>query len=87
MSEIDSYIDIRYCRIERERTSSEAVEPDVIRVYDEEGDLIFSFPICLSDDEVKTMLRELNKMYDKGYRCGDADRARKIRKALGCADE
>jgi len=52
-------------------------------VLDEEGDKRFSFPAILTDDQIKAILNEINRAYDRGYDNGSATRARTICDALG----
>lgn len=55
----------------------------MIQVLDEEGEECFLFPPVLAIAEVKSILREINYAYDRGYDNGSASRARTICDALG----
>jgi len=65
------------------RQHGDAKPYEVIQVLDEEGDEKYLFPPILSVAEVKSILREINYAYDKGYDYGSASRARTICDALG----
>ncbi|MCE1279287.1 hypothetical protein ACP54N_18630 [Enterobacter hormaechei] len=83
MSKQPEYSSVKHVQIVRERDAHE----EVVRVYDEDGDVVLCLPTYIRDEEVKLILRQLNSVYAKGYRVGDAARRRAIKKALEGDDE
>lgn len=65
------------------RQHGDAKPYEVIQVLDEEGEERYLFPPVLAVAEVKSILREINYAYDRGYDNGSATRARTICDALG----
>ncbi|MFP1498015.1 hypothetical protein ACLB1Q_34790 [Escherichia coli] len=82
MSVIPDYTRVGICQIIRERDGQE-----VVRVYDEDGDVVLCLPAYIQDEEINLILRRLNDVYSVGYRVGDAARRRAIKKALGDDEE
>lgn len=76
------YTNISNAQIVRERESNAADAEQVVRVYDYEGEMVLCLPGYIQDSEVKLILRQLNSVFDKGYRCGDAARRHAIKKAM-----
>lgn len=81
-------INIEYATIHKiTRQDGDAKPYDVIQVLDEDGEERYLFPPVLAVAEVKSILREINYAYDKGYDNGSASRARTICHALGFKQE
>ncbi|MCX8980091.1 hypothetical protein NLN92_18980 [Citrobacter portucalensis] len=78
MSEHQTYVQIPHVQIVREHDGKE----EVVRVYDEDGEVVLCLPAYIQDNEVKLILRQLNSVFSKGHRCGDAYRTHKIKAAL-----
>lgn len=83
MSKQPEYSSVKHVQIVRERDAHE----EVVRVYDEDVDVVLCLPAYIRDEEVKLILRQMNTVYAKGYRVGDAARRRAIKKALEGDDE
>jgi hypothetical protein len=83
MSQYSQYTSVKHVQIVRERDAHE----EVVRVYDEDGDVVLCLPAYIRDEEVTLILRQMNTVYAKGYRVGDAARRRAIKKALEGDDE
>ena len=79
MSVIPDYTRVQHVQIIRERDG----QKEVVRVYDEDGDVVLCLPAYIQDEEINLILRRLNDVYSVGYRVGDAARRRAIKKALG----
>lgn len=75
-------INTETCIIMRKPPTANAPSSTLL-VLDEEGDKRFSFPAILNDDQVRAILSEMNRAYDRGYDNGSATRARTICDALG----
>ncbi|MEB2478120.1 hypothetical protein QMM96_22075 [Citrobacter freundii] len=69
------------------RKDGDAQPYEVIQVVDEEGEERFLFPPVLAIAEVKSILREINYAYDKGYETGELRRSRDICKLLAIKPE
>lgn len=54
-----------------------------VRLYDDSGNRVYSFPGGTSDETVMLALRLANKAYDEGYDRGKDQKARELRAALG----
>ncbi len=63
--------------------ASEMGRKEVVRVYDEDGDVVLCLPAYIQDEEINLILRRLNDVYSVGYRVGDAARRRAIKKRWG----
>lgn len=83
MSKQPEYSSVKHVQIVRERDAHE----EVVRVYDEEGEVVLCLPAYIRDEEVKLVLRLMNNAYAIGYRVGDDARRRAIKKALEGDDE
>lgn len=83
MSVIPDYTRVQHVQIIRERDG----QKEVVRVYDEDGDVVLCLPAYIQDEEINLILRRLNDVYSVGYREGDAARRRAIKKALGDDEE
>jgi hypothetical protein len=79
MSVIPDYTRVQNVEIVRERDG----QKEVVRVYDEDGDVVLCLPAYIRNEEINLILRRLNDVYSIGYRVGDAARRRAIKKALG----
>ncbi|EGS3791509.1 hypothetical protein I5Y56_003143 [Salmonella enterica] len=83
MSVNPEYTRIQNVQIVREQDGQE----EVVRVYDEDGDVVLCLPAYIQNEEVNLILRRMNDVYSIGYRVGDAARRRAIKNALGDDDE
>ncbi len=76
------FINLDTCIIVRQPPTASAPSA-TLSVLDEELNKRFSFPAILNDDQIHSILNEMNRAYDKGYDNGSASRARSICDALG----
>ncbi|EFH2752779.1 hypothetical protein KNY83_004065 [Salmonella enterica subsp. enterica serovar Mbandaka] len=83
MSVNPEYTRIQNVQIVREQDG----QKEVVRVYDEDGDVVLCLPAYIKNEEVNIILRRMNDAYSIGYRVGDAARRRAIKNALGDDDE
>lgn len=83
MSVNPEYTRIQNVQIVREQDGRK----EVVRVYDEDGDVVLCLPAYIQNEEVNLILRRMNDVYSIGYRVGDAARRRAIKNALGDDDE
>ena len=83
MSVNPEYTRVQHVQIIRARDG----QKEVVRVYDEDGDVVLCLPAYIQDEEINLILRRLNDVYSVGYRVGDAARRRAIKKALGDDEE
>ncbi|CAD6159223.1 hypothetical protein OVA10_25055 [Lelliottia sp. SL45] len=83
MSVNPEYTRIQNVQIVREQDG----QKEVVRVYDEDGDVVLCLPSYIQNEEVNHILRRMNDVYSIGYRVGDAARRRAIKKALGDDEE
>jgi hypothetical protein len=83
MSVIPDYTRVQNVQIIRERDG----QKEVVRVYDEDGDVVLCLPAYIRNEEINLILRRLNDVYSIGYRVGYPVRCRAIKNALGDDEE
>lgn len=79
MSVNPEYTRVQHVQIIRERDG----QKEVVRVYDEDGDVVLCLPAYIQDEEINLILRRLNDVYSVGYRVGDAASAAAPSKSAG----